>query len=151
MKKRKVWRYTCDYCKKSGCSGGHIKRHEAACTNNPNRICRMHFCLGLKAKPMSEIMEVVRTRPSFPWGGGVSEEDSMKRKAAWSAFMDRLKEVTDGCPACILAALRQGEIYANPSEDWEGEGPVWDFKAAKRAFWEEVNEQNGGRNAHYCH
>ena len=41
MTKRKVWRYKCDHCRKSGCSGGAMKAHECRCFKNPERLCSM--------------------------------------------------------------------------------------------------------------
>src|SRR3990167_2617624 len=85
MKKVKRWRYYCDFCKKSGCSGFFMNRHEIHCTMNPNRICRMCAYGKLKQNTVSENIEKVKLG------------------------FDVLSKYVNGCPCCILSALRQSK------------------------------------------
>lgn len=123
MKRRRCWRYQCDHCKKAGCSGGHIARHERACTANPNRVCRMCALVGETHKPMTELFAPIATAVEFftPKPGEPDEID-----------VRGLRELTKNCPACILAALRQfkhpttGEnISASVDFDFKAECKVW--------------------------
>lgn len=101
MKRKKVWRYYCDHCKKAGCSGGHIKSHEIHCTNNPNRICGMCKLAGLDQSSISELVSAL--------GAGNK------------LGVDNLRDLTDGCPACMLAAIRQSGLnddYDNHNTDY---------------------------------
>jgi len=52
MTRRQVWRYKCDFCKKSNCSGPSVKKHERGCTNNPARICGMHVHCKAQQPPL---------------------------------------------------------------------------------------------------
>lgn len=90
MRKKKVWRYYCEFCRKSGCSGGHIAKHERACTANPNRVCRMCKLVGATQKPLAELLA------AFDGGQSPADTDSLRE----------LESVAEGCPACMLAAVR---------------------------------------------
>ena len=83
MKKVKRWRYYCDYCKKSGASGGHMARHEKSCTMNPNRTCLMCQYGNNDQAEMPDLLEALK----------IANE--------------KLREVSGNCPICILSALRQ--------------------------------------------
>jgi len=93
MKRKKVWRYYCEHCKKSGCSGGHIRSHEIHCTNNPTRICGMCKLARLDQLPIAEL---------------ISALDSGDKKG-----VNNLRVLADGCPACMLAAIRQCNLLAD--------------------------------------
>jgi len=92
MRTKRINRYYCDHCKKSGCSSYHMQRHEASCTANPQRTCRMcDFQRDLA--PMIAILK----EP-----GATTEE--------WKDKMRRVREEAEECPACILAAIRQSGV-----------------------------------------
>lgn len=93
MRSKRVLRYYCDHCKKSGCSKGHMARHETHCTNNPQRCCR--FC-DLEKPPTAELIAVFTEECE----GG-------------DGALKRLREIADDCPACILAGIRQGRGKRN--------------------------------------
>src|ERR1700734_890485 len=99
MTKRQAWHYKCDFCKKSGCSGGHISRHEKACTANPNRVCTMCGHAGAEQRKIDHLISVLRE--NIPTG---SNDGKMAREA--------LRDATEGCPACMLAAIRQSGLQA---------------------------------------
>ena len=132
MRKKKVWRYYCDFCKKANCHGGAMKEHEAHCTNNPNRICRMCEVLETRHTPLEELVailpdanmpdtrtneEVWRDRPQSPFNVALAQVFPLLRKKA------------DGCPVCIFAALRQAKIPADRE--------LFDLKAKCNAVLEE--------------
>lgn len=122
MRKKRVWRYYCDFCGKAGCSGGHMKRHEASCTKNPDRVCGMCNSAGFNQKPIANLTKAL--------------DDGGKEG------VERLREVAEGCPACMLAAINQSGLqYYEEDEDGFVAGHVdFDFAEEKKSFWDAVNE-----------
>lgn len=113
MRRTKVWRYHCDYCGKGGCSGGHIRRHEAACCRNPNRVCGMCALSGVGGATVPALLAAFG-----PTGD-----------------LKALRDAAEGCPACMLAAIIQSGIQLT-------EGRVeFDFAKERDAFWAEVNAE----------
>lgn len=124
MRQKKVWRYYCDHCKKAGCGKAALLKHEASCTLNPERICKVHKLQDFQPqRPMADLL------------------------AALSVDFKTLKEAADGCPACIFAALRQS---TKDDAEWflkhVGDGrEEFNFKQEMNAVWAEFNEAlNGG-------
>ncbi len=131
MRKRKVWRFYCEFCGRGGCSGGHVAKHERGCTANPNRECGMHPMIGDPQPPMNDLLKpLMSEKESGDWD--------------WERAMDGLRYVASGCPACILAAIRQSGIQKHTAWDEEGHEHVpdlkFDFKKEKREFWNQYNE-----------
>ena len=139
MREKRVWRYWCDYCKKAGLQKAAMRRHESHCTLNPNRECGMCGIYDMEQKPITELIEVLKgvadNWKSDDWGETFSP-DSVEMKAAMKA----LDEVTGGCPACKLAAIRQSKIPV-PCTDF-------DFKEECRKWWIPHNEE---RAANYSY
>ena len=127
MIRKRVWRYYCEHCKRGGCSGGHIRRHEESCTANPARICRFHETMGERQPDMAALIATVLAHGDDANG-----------------LMVDLRDATDNCPACILSALRQSGIQRKWTErEYEGqEAPrvEFDFRAEVANFWSEQNE-----------
>lgn len=128
MIKKQVWRYWCEFCGKGSCSGGHISSHEKACTANPGRVCRMHAHCESPQRPIVELVASL----------------DLKRP---NCNIDALREIADGCPACMLAAIRQSGIFK-----WDGDPESqppsndWNFKTELKNFWDTINyakEQRG--------
>jgi len=109
MKRKKVWRYYCDFCGKGGCSKPHMARHEKHCTKNPDRVCGMCDFLGLAQRPLGEILAEIPAPPTKDelHGGCVSFNEPEVHIAPF-------RDATEGCPACILAAIRQSEWADSP-------------------------------------
>jgi hypothetical protein len=147
MTRKKVWRFYCEFCKKSGCSGGHIKDHEESCTNNPNRVCGFHGHPDWADGPQRPIAElIVAARSGETWADG----------------MKALRDAADNCPACILAALKQSGVWKDCmdeyAEEWEERGGwqegtlprprdavlSFNYQAEAKDFWATVND------AHFC-
>lgn len=128
MRRKQVWRYYCDFCKKSGCSAGHIKRHERGCTNNPNRTCSYCRAAGLEQKTMSELIEVL--------GDGTD--------------LTAIRDLSENCPACILAAIRQAKLQSFDTDEngaFTGFSVDFDFNKEKEEFWSDVNYARESRYA----
>lgn len=121
MRKLMRWRYYCEFCKKSGASGGHIAKHEASCTRNPNRVCRMCAKGELVQQPMETLLAALHE-------GGA----------------DAVLRLAEGCPACTMAAIlvHRG---SEPLEYEESTGYTnfieFDYKKAADSFWADVNEE----------
>ena len=133
MKKKRVWRYYCEYCKKSGCSSYHMQRHEIICTMNPDRHCGMCDVADIPQQPMEDLISSI--------GDGKSG-------------IEKLRELTENCPACILAAIRQSGVqkftvdadgYLN--ENFITEFDEFDFKQERDSFWSEINAMEAEKNS----
>lgn len=117
-------RYGCDFCKKVGGSKFHMAKHEAGCTNNPERVCALHHFVtgGEEAAP-----SVAELREALAMGG-------------WPL----LREVSHDCPACKLAALRQSWVKPEPGEPWPDEPQDgrenFQFKKERDEIWSAHNE-----------
>jgi len=144
MNKKRVWRYYCEFCKKSGCSAGHIKHHEEHCTMNPMRKCGFCEYAGvdnvsiidsLKALKQ-DIIEYKKIHPfiksttidTLDWRGN---HETLEMMVCYSVPINNLRDATDGCPACMLAAIRQSGMHKHIE---------FDFKKEKEMFWAGYNE-----------
>jgi hypothetical protein len=116
MKRVKRWRFYCEHCGKSSGSGRHMSRHEKGCTTNPDRHCGMCGRQGV---------------------GGLVESLG----AGDEAGVDRLRGATNGCPACMLAAIRQSGLQYPPDAESPGYRVPFDFKAAQNDWWARKNEE----------
>ncbi len=142
MKKVKRWRYYCDFCKKAGNSGGHMRKHEEACTGNPQRVCGMCRESGLDQKPIDDLVTALLCH-------GDNYDEGLKV----------LREVADNCPSCILAAIRFSKVQRPPvliSEDGfgyekydDGVHINFDFMEEKKAFWASVNDAKKWEDDHF--
>ena len=138
MRVKKVNRYYCEFCKKAGCSGGHIRKHETGCTLNPNRVCRMCKMVENEQRTIAELMEGLPVAADFLHERrddyGVSYgRDFVGLDVAMNDALPKLREAAGNCPACILAALRQRGI---PVPIVNG----FNFSDECKAVWAHVNE-----------
>ena len=122
MKTRKVTRYYCDHCKKSGGSAYHMRRHEAGCTANPDRVCGMCAASGERHSPA--VADMIANLAPHVRHDVIDEIDA-----------DALRIECQGCPACALAVVRQA--------GWIITGE-WSWEAERKAFWKSVNEAREG-------
>jgi hypothetical protein len=147
MRTKKVNRYWCDFCNKAGLSAGSMAKHEKHCTLNPDRSCRVCTIIngGYKvgAEEMARLVAILPDSAAYnaPAQGAEctkpcdlpfncecmdnfeeGDTEHAKLTRAVAEALPKLREATDGCPACILAALRQAKI---PVPMVEG----FDFKA----------------------
>jgi hypothetical protein len=129
MKTKLVNRYYCDHCNKGGCSASHMRRHEKRCTLNPSRECGVCKYVG-REQPAAEslasaIVEDIR--------------EHELRIASWEihdavverVLVPRLDAAAGGCPACMLAAIRQhGGDYIFDFDYQSAAKPFFDARAA---------------------
>lgn len=118
MRKKRVWRYYCDYCKKAGCSAGHMAAHEKHCCGNPERACRMCW------------MDV---------SGDVAQQPMADLVAAFDREgLDGVRTLAQGCPACMLAAMIVWRKQQPQSvRDSEKAHPEFDFKKERNLWFSE--------------
>jgi len=140
----KVNRYKCVHCKKVGYSAGHMRRHAKRCTANPDRKCGMHYKENLFDRSMRhfdgfDVKEKVQAAIALlpdpaKYHAGADEFGCDAYPGLEEAAISVMPEVStavDGCPACILAALRQrGMPFALN---------VFDFKKATDEWREAAN------------
>lgn len=142
MRIKKVNRYYCDFCRKAGCSAGHMKKHEAHCTNNPNRQCGMCAATGEEPIPVAELIAMIPSDESCrieDGGDSYWGMDQGKWEALWLPALQKMREATGDCPACIFAAIRQSKRIA----------PMpFDFTVEVREFWERANAARWERERH---
>lgn len=116
MKSKRVWRYYCDYCKKSGCSKHWIAKHESSCIRNDERKCRMCKFMGLEQKPMAELVEAAH--------------EGLKS----------LEDAADNCPVCILSAIvRARPAPIGPDDVWDDRFDGFDFKKEMKEVFDSAN------------
>ena len=96
MRTKRVVRYYCEFCKKSGGLKSAMVLHEKHCTMNPNRQCRMCEKIDGIQKPMVELIALAKD-------------------------LSKLRDAASDCPMCILAALRQAGLVAEAQYDYAGE------------------------------
>ena len=101
MKSKKVWRYYCEFCGKGGCGKYAMEQHEIHCTMNPNRKCRMCAIAELRTVPMDELIKLLPEPHKEDNYGTIHFKD-----------LSKIRKVTNNCPACILATIRQSGYNA---------------------------------------
>ena len=120
MRREKRWRYYCEFCKKSGASGGHIAKHERGCTANPNRVCGMCKVSGEDQLPLTDLVAIL--------GKGTPDE------------VETLGQRIGFCPACMLSAVRASGLNDDKDELGYSTCKGFDYKKAKESFWSCVND-----------
>lgn len=133
MRKKLVWRFYCDHCRKSGCSGGHMAKHEKHCCGNPDRVCRMCERGQTVQPPIDDLIAALERGVRF-----VPSSDPAF-DGWFEADLTALRAVAESCPACMLAAIIQLK-KRNPGESYNIE---FDFKAEAKEFWSNVRDAEG--------
>jgi len=106
-------------------------KHETGCTSNPVRVCRMCGIAGFAQKSGAELFEAAK-----------------KGTAA-------LRELAEGCPACMLAGIKQlrawqiismsaGDDFPDFSND---DTCGWEFKKECAEFWQKHNNDHADHQA----
>lgn len=136
--KKQVWQYKCDFCGKKNYSASHMKRHEEHCTKNINRKCRMCEMAGTENN-LTNLMNIL-SDPQYGkvetyWNSGVFEESpfALENSETIKREIEILKIAADGCPACVLAAIRLKNINVRATN--------FDFKSECKVFWGGVNDR----------
>ena len=96
-----------------------MRKHEKACTNNPERKCGMCGVSG--SEPIQKLIKILQKSPK-------KEEPN----EIFITNIDEFKHHAEGCPACMLAAIRQSDLIVQ----------CFDFNEEKARFWDAVNNGN---------
>ena len=138
----KVNRYKCVHCGRAGYSAGHMRKHAQRCTMNPDRTCGMHYMehffeqgrrfSGYEVKDqLQAAIQAIPDPAKFYQGEdefGIGKYPGLEE--ALRASMSSVSELVNGCPACILAVLRQRKIpwhvgsgfqYKEAADKWKDE------------------------------
>ena len=91
--------YYCDHCRKHGLSRHSMERHEQGCTMNPARACGWQT--GGCTSDIGSLAVQMKERAISRDGGSPT---FVKDDIDW------LHDEVEGCPACMLSALRQSGI-----------------------------------------
>jgi hypothetical protein len=129
MRVRHVIRYYCDFCPRGYFKKASMARHEKGCTANPSRICGLceYAEPSLKQHPIAEL--VACFGPKEEWDYCSTDE-----------CMQRLRNMTEGCPGCILAAIRQSGIMKALYDSEYGYPDLkFDFKKELQEWWATAN------------
>lgn len=109
MRTKLVKRRWCDFCNRAGLRAPSMARHERHCTMNPARACRTCRLIdggnGTDAEGLRALIAILPSGPVPEWG---NELDAFL--ATVDAAIPKLREAAGGCPACMLAAIRQAGI-----------------------------------------
>ena len=124
MKTKRVLRYYCEFCKKSGGVKRAMEKHEKHCTMNPDRECRMCETESIPQVPMQQLLESL--------GPLEQSENEWGNLVTIPGDVEGVRELTE-CPACILAAIRQSGQVAYMYN--------FDYKAECEMFWVRINRE----------
>ena len=127
---KKVNRYYCEFCKKANYSAPSISKHEKSCTLNPDRICGMCAIFGIEQSEMSDLIKILPKPVIIADDMGF---ETLVNIEEIEACMERLRDVTGNCPACILATLRQRGIPVPAINSFN-------FTAECEAWWSDFND-----------
>lgn len=139
MKTKRVKQYICDFCNKKGLSSGHMKKHEKHCTKNPNRDCRMCIAASGAMPDMKELL-LLMPKPVVHADDPMGDRTPINIKEINKAI-EKVREESEGCPACILSALRQKNICVPTTN--------FDYKKEVKEFWLDHNDYGVETQAYY--
>lgn len=103
--------YYCDHCGAYRLVRSAMEKHEATCTRNPQRLCRWRIdghSDGSAVIDIAPLAAELRARAvAYPLS---SDPESPERTYLEKDDVDWLHDEVAGCPACMLAALRQSGV-----------------------------------------
>ena len=136
--------FYCDFCRKHGLSRVAMEKHEAACTMNPRRVCRWRIdghSDGSRVIDVAEIAAVLRDRATpYPIS---ADPEAEERTYLAKEDIDWLRGEVEGCPACMLAALRQSGVDSFHHAYRTGE-TIFDYDAEVERLRAEEREEARG-------
>lgn len=123
MRERKVIRYYCDFCTVAKFTRPAMVRHERGCTANPARVCGMCDM----AEQVNELPALLVVFDGYTETVDfTSDEAKRAHDADFAERFAKLRELSRGCPACILAVLRQRKVHAGHDVfDWKTQSQTW--------------------------
>ncbi len=131
MRVRHVIRYYCDFCPRGYFKKPSMERHEKGCTANPDRVCGLcaYAEPPLKQRTTLDLVNCLT--------GGLQGDYS---NIDIEGRMSNLRALAEGCPGCILAAIRQSGIVKALYDDEYGPPDLkFDFKKELSDWWLHAN------------
>ena len=129
---KKVNRYYCEYCKKQSGASWAMKKHEERCTLNPNRHCGYCDLLDEEAPKLADLIVILPNPKEYEGGDEYGSFFYKGLESAVDAVLPKLREASNNCPACIMAALRQKGIPVPVAENFH-------FKEECQSIWNDFN------------
>jgi hypothetical protein len=115
MRTKTVKRHWCDFCNRAGLQAHAMAKHERHCTMNPARACRacrlIHGGNGPDAEGLRALVAILPSNVPVEFDANCNwTKEYEEFTQAIAAATPKLREASDGCPACMLAAIRQAGI-----------------------------------------
>lgn len=133
----------CEFCRKHGLSRHAMEAHERRCTLNPVRVCRWAIdghSNGAAVIDIAPLAEWLRARATpHPLS---ADPESDEHTYLTQEDIDLLHDEVSGCPACMLAALRQSGV-----DEWHHAyqgGSIFDYAAQVEAIRKQEREEADG-------
>lgn len=146
MKTKLVKRHWCDYCNKAGLQARAMAMHEKHCTLNQARACRVCALIAMNRtdeeveaqRPLADLIAMLPDPAAYNSSfAGCEFNDAHSILAdALKAILPAFRLAAAGCPACMMAALRQKKI---PVPMVDG----FDFKSEMSTIFAERAPQYG--------
>jgi hypothetical protein len=127
MRTKTVKRHYCDHCGKGGFFANRMTKHEQGCTKNVNRVCGFCAIAGLKQTPLEDLFACLNE---------ITADNRVK-------VLEQLRNAAQGCPACMLTALRHHHktTFDVRPEDQDGQvGVEFNFKDECKGWWQTYND-----------
>lgn len=130
MRREKKWVYYCDFCKKRGLQS--LKTHEAHCTLNPGRSCRL-----------------CKNKLDYPALVDKLKFTTEEAEVGHHCTVDGagLMDLAADCPICALTIFRL--FLKKRHEDFWNIGTDFNYKAELERWWNDANERAERENYGY--
>lgn len=136
MKRKKVWRYYCEYCGKSAAAAGHMATHERGCTLNPGRKCRVCHT----ARDYMAITKLIPARDlltSERHLAAMSPAERVALNEEYKVITCDISQAVNECPMCMFTVMRLSGVPMTLFFEFE-------LRERLRA-WHEANDERRGR------
>lgn len=130
--------FYCDHCKRHRLSKRAIEQHEAKCVYNPDRVCRWTSTnFGYEDKGWR--YKIGAAHPAIDY-----RELAKTIEPGSQGWLERLREQSWGCPACMLAVIVQARLHAQATEGqyWHEvfSDDGWNYEKEVEAFRQRERE-----------
>lgn len=149
MRTKTVKRHWCDFCNRAGLRAHAMAKHERHCTMNPARTCRTCTLInggnGPDPDGLRALVAMLPTPVAQDWdynGNPSPRFEQFMREVAKVA--PKLREATDGCPACMLAAIRQAGVPVPLVEGFDFKKEMAEVLSAAAREADEVRRDSMG-------
>lgn len=145
MRKERRIVYYCDFCKKRSLRS--LAKHEKNCTANPGRSCGI--CGGGAFSEVKEkyaaLFSLKDKEIHIP---GFKDPDIIKVAEYKEPFTwENIRDDLDGCPACLLAVLRQLGLLYHYHETVNNN---YNLRKTFDDYWAEENNRRSEDQGGYC-